>query len=54
MGEDIDGRADQYSLAATAYHLVGAEKSSPGRQPPQLPHFREIFWESLLGASDWR
>jgi serine/threonine protein kinase len=22
MGEDIDGRADQYSLAATAYHLL--------------------------------
>jgi serine/threonine protein kinase len=22
MGEDIDGRADQYALAATAYHLV--------------------------------
>jgi serine/threonine protein kinase, bacterial len=28
MGEDIGGRADQYSLAATAYHLLtGTELS---------------------------
>jgi hypothetical protein len=22
MGEDLDGRADQYALAATTYHLL--------------------------------
>ena len=29
MGRDLDGRADQYALAATAYHLLtGCRRSS--------------------------
>ena len=28
MGEDVDGRADQYALAATAYHLLCGSSSS--------------------------
>ena len=39
MGQEIDGRADQYALAATAYHLLTGSQlfphSNPGRhQPP--------------------
>ena len=43
MGEDIDGRADQYALAATAYHLLTGIAALPALQsrsrhqpPPQL------------------
>jgi serine/threonine protein kinase len=33
LGEDIDGRADQYSLAATAYHLLTGSQSFPNSNP---------------------
>ncbi|MBP1822970.1 serine/threonine protein kinase [Mycobacterium sp. OAE908] len=33
MGEDIDGRADQYGLAATAYHLLTGEQLFPQSNP---------------------
>ena len=33
MGEDIDGRADQYSLAATAYHLLTGTPLFPHPNP---------------------
>jgi serine/threonine protein kinase, bacterial len=33
MGDAIDGRADQYSLAATAYHLLGSDREISGQRP---------------------
>jgi serine/threonine-protein kinase len=33
MGEEIDGRADQYALAATAYHLLTASQLFPHTNP---------------------
>lgn len=33
MGEDIDGRADQYALAATAYHLLTGSQLFPDTNP---------------------
>lgn len=33
MGEDIDGRADQYALGATAYHLVTGSQLFPHSNP---------------------
>ncbi|WP_323182798.1 serine/threonine-protein kinase [Aldersonia sp. NBC_00410] len=33
MGEDIDGRADQYALACTAYHLLAGEQLFPHSNP---------------------
>src|SRR6185312_2526010 len=33
MGEDIDGRADQYSLAATAYHVLTGSQLFPHSNP---------------------
>jgi serine/threonine protein kinase len=33
MGEDVDGRADQYALAATAYHLLTGSHLFPHSNP---------------------
>ena len=33
LGEDIDGRADQYALAATAYHLLTGSQLFPNSNP---------------------
>jgi serine/threonine protein kinase len=33
MGEEIDGRADPYALAATAYHLLTAAQLFPHSNP---------------------
>ncbi len=33
MGEQIDGRADQYALAATAYHLLSGSQLYPHSNP---------------------
>ncbi len=33
MGEDLDGRADQYALAATAYHLLTGSQLFPHSNP---------------------
>jgi serine/threonine-protein kinase len=33
MGDDIDGRADQYALAATAYHMLTASHLFPHSNP---------------------
>ena len=33
MGEDIDGRADEYALAATAYHLLTGSQLFPHSNP---------------------
>jgi serine/threonine protein kinase, bacterial len=33
LGEDIDGRADEYSLAATAYHLLTGSQLFPNSNP---------------------
>jgi serine/threonine protein kinase len=33
MGDDIDGRADQYALAATAYHLLTGSQLYPNSNP---------------------
>ena len=33
LGEDSDGRADQYSLAATAYHLLSGSQLFPNSNP---------------------
>ena len=32
-GDDIDGQADQYALAATAYHLLTGIAAVPAHQP---------------------
>lgn len=34
MGLDIDGRTDQYALAATDYHLLTGEQLFPNSNPP--------------------
>lgn len=36
MGEDIDGRADQYALAATAYHLLTGVPVFPHTTPARV------------------
>jgi serine/threonine protein kinase len=33
MGEEVDGRADQYALAATAYHLLAGRQLFPHSNP---------------------
>jgi serine/threonine protein kinase len=33
LGEDVDGRADQYALAATAYHLLSGQQLFPHTNP---------------------
>ena len=33
MGEEIDGRADEYALAATAYHLLTGSQLFPHSNP---------------------
>jgi serine/threonine protein kinase, bacterial len=33
LGEDLDGRADQYALAATAYHLLSGSQLFPHSNP---------------------
>jgi serine/threonine protein kinase len=33
LGEDVDGRADQYSLAATTYHLLTGSQLFPNSNP---------------------
>jgi serine/threonine-protein kinase len=33
MGEEVDGRADQYALAATAYHLLSGRQLFPHTNP---------------------
>jgi serine/threonine-protein kinase len=33
MGQDLDGRADQYALAATAYHLLAGSQMFPHSNP---------------------
>jgi serine/threonine protein kinase, bacterial len=33
LGEDVDGRADQYSLAATAFHLLTGSQLFPNSNP---------------------
>ncbi len=33
LGEDVDGRTDQYSLAATAYHLLTGSQLFPNSNP---------------------
>ena len=33
MGLDIDGRADHYALAATAYHLLTGSQLFPNSNP---------------------
>jgi serine/threonine-protein kinase len=33
LGEDVDGRADQYSLAATAFHLLTGSQLFPSSNP---------------------
>ena len=43
MGLDIDGRADQYALAATAYHLLTGSRCSRTPIPP-----------SSAATSTWR
>jgi serine/threonine protein kinase len=65
MGLDVDGRADQYSLAATAYHLLTGEQlfshSNPAvvigkhlnSDPPMISHARPdlgSFDEALARA----
>lgn len=37
MGEEIDGRADQYALAATAYQLLTGAQPFPHSNPAALP-----------------
>jgi serine/threonine-protein kinase len=47
MGEDVDGRVDQYALAATAYHLLtGLHRTSNG-QPTTSPRPR---WASAYAG----
>lgn len=59
LGEDVDGRADQYALAATAYHLLSGQQLFPHTNPAVVisrhlkyspPSLAEIH--SDLGASD--
>src|SRR6185436_7496578 len=33
MGEELDGRADQYALAATAYHMLTGSQLFPHSNP---------------------
>jgi len=37
MGLDIDGRADQYALAATAFHLLTGSQLFLGRKRSPTP-----------------
>jgi serine/threonine protein kinase len=59
LGEDVDGRADQYALAATAYHLLSGQQLFPHTNPAVVisrhlnytpPSLAEINPD--LGASD--
>ncbi|MGV0645654.1 serine/threonine-protein kinase, partial [Mycolicibacterium sp. XJ2546] len=65
MGEDMDGRADQYALAATAFHLLTGSllfpHSNPAvvisrhlAQPPPAPstiHHRLVPFDALLARA---
>jgi serine/threonine-protein kinase len=53
-GADVDGRADQYALAATAFHLLtGAPPVEPAHllsdQRPELARLDEVFARALAG-----
>jgi serine/threonine-protein kinase len=59
LGEDVDGRADQYALAATAYHLLSGQQLFPHTNPAVVisrhlnyspPSLAEVHPD--LGASD--
>jgi serine/threonine protein kinase len=41
MRSDIDGRADQYALAATAYHLLTGSQLFPNSNPGFEADFRD-------------
>jgi serine/threonine protein kinase len=65
MGEEIDGRADQYALAATAFHLLTGSQLFPhsnpavvisrhlNSPPPRLADTRPELaaWDSVLAAA---
>ncbi len=59
MGRDLDGRADQYALAATAYHLLTGLTAVPALQPrgghQPAPHGRPAQpWRPPPGAGEPR
>jgi serine/threonine protein kinase, bacterial len=58
MGADIDGRTDQYALAATAFHLLtGAPPVATPRlseQRPELAHLDGVFARALAKTPDDR
>ena len=51
LGEDIDGRADQYSLAATAYHLLTGSHLFPNSNPAVvISHHLNVQPPALAGS----
>jgi serine/threonine-protein kinase len=56
MGGDIDGRADQYALAATAFHLLRVRHhiSIPTRSPSSANTSMQHRQSSATGAPSWR
>jgi serine/threonine-protein kinase len=56
MGADIDGRADQYALAATAFHLLTGRHriSIPTRSPSSANTSTQHRQSSATGARSWR
>jgi len=51
MGEDMDGRADQYSLAATAYYLLTGNQLFPHSNPAAVISRHLSVAPPLLSAS---
>ena len=51
MGDDMDGRADQYSLAATAYYLLTGDQLFPHSNPAAVISRHLSVAPPLLSAS---
>jgi serine/threonine-protein kinase len=55
MGLDIDGRADQYALAATAYHLLTGSQLFPNSAPPSSSAATSTWRDETTGSeADFR
>jgi serine/threonine protein kinase len=55
MGLDIDGRADQYALAATAYHLLTGSQLFPNSNPAVvISRHLNVAGETTDSEADFR